>query len=104
MVKNKNNISLWRDAFDDAKWKNQSRIKELLSQIDVMEGIVKKYLRLVEKDFPSLTDHSIDHSNMLWEYADIIVGDKMHYINPLEAFILNSVFLLHDGVMCYSIS
>lgn len=103
MVKNKNNISLWKDAFDQAKWKNQSKIKELLSQINVMEGIVKKYLKLVEKDFPNLTDHSIDHSNMLWEYADIIVGDKKHYINPLEAFILNSVFLLHDGGMCYSI-
>lgn len=103
MVKDKANISLWSEAFDETKWKNQSKIKELLSQIDVMEGIVKKYLRLVENDFPTLTDHSIVHSNMLWEYADIIVGNKKHYINPLEAFILNSVFLLHDGGMCYSI-
>jgi len=99
----RNYIPLWKDSFDNTKWKNKQKIKELLSQIEVMEGIVKKYLRKTEKDFPNLTDHSIDHSYMLWEYANIIVGTKKYFLNPLEAFILNSVFLLHDAGMCYSV-
>ncbi len=40
---------------------------------------------------------------MLWQYANIIVGNRDVYLNPVEGFILNSVFLLHDAGMCYSI-
>ena len=68
-----------------------------------MESIIEKHLDKIKGHFSNLTDHSIKHSNMLWEYADIIVGNKKNYLNPLEAFILNSVFLLHDAGMCFSL-
>ncbi|MES2375979.1 MAG: ATP-binding protein [Bacteroidota bacterium] len=103
MVTEKTEISLWKNSFSVSKWKNQEKINELLGVIMSMEGIIKKYLQKTEIDFPNLTDHSINHAHILWEYADIIVGNTGMVLNPVEGFILNSVFLLHDAGMCYSI-
>lgn len=104
MTNDRNGIPLWKNAFDISRWKNQEKIEELLSEVNLMERVIKKYLKITQENFPNLTDHSIDHSKMLWEYANIIVGKKKKdYLTPLEGFILNSVFLLHDAGMCYSI-
>jgi hypothetical protein len=103
LANEKNNIALWKSTFSVENWKNETKVKELLSLISSMEGIIAKYLDKIVVDFPNLTDHSIIHSRILWEYADTIIGKKEKYLNPLEGFILNSVFLLHDSGMCYSI-
>jgi hypothetical protein len=94
---------LFKNAFDVSIWKNESKINELKSNLLSIESTIKKYLDGIKEDFPNLTDHSIAHSKMLWNYANIIVGDKNKYINPLEAFVLHTVFLVHDAGMCYSI-
>jgi hypothetical protein len=94
---------LFKNAFDISVWKNETKINELLSNLQLIENTVKKYLDGITDDFPNLTDHTIAHSRMLWNYANIIVGDKSKFINPLEAFVLHTVFLVHDAGMCYSI-
>ncbi|MBP0905588.1 ATP-binding protein [Mariniflexile gromovii] len=68
-----------------------------------MEEIIKGYLDDIRNNFPQLTDHSLDHSRMLWNYANIIIGDRKFYLNPLEGFVLHAVFLIHDSGMCFSI-
>lgn len=94
---------LFENAFDISIWKNQSKINELKLNLTLIENSIQKYLKGITDDFPHLTDHSIIHSRMLWNYASIIVGEKSNFINPLEAFILHTVFLVHDAGMCYSV-
>lgn len=101
-TKNKN-IRLWTRTFDNSRWKNQDKIDELLTLITSMEAVIARYLSQIKHDFPNLTDHSMIHSDMLWKYADIIIGDKKDYLNPLEGFILSAVFILHDSGMCCSV-
>lgn len=102
-MKAKSEIKLYNEAFDKIHWKNEEKLKELSDCIGTMELIIEKHLDKIKDYFPTLTDHSINHSNILWEYADIFVGNKTNYLNPLEAFILNSVFLLHDAGICYTL-
>ncbi|WP_273567107.1 HD domain-containing protein [Maribacter halichondriae] len=94
---------LFTNAFDISIWKNESKINELKSNLTLIENTIKKYLEGITEDFPGLTDHSIAHSRMLWNYANIIVGEKNNFINPLEAFVLHTVLLVHDAGMCYSV-
>lgn len=97
-----NNL-LFEKAFEISLWKNEDKIAELISHLESIERTIKKYLELISDDFPFLTDHTITHSHKLWDYASLIVGDKERFLNPLEGFILHSVFLVHDAGMCYSI-
>lgn len=97
------NTPLYTNSFDVSLWKNETKINQLKTNLNSIEDAVRNYLSDITKDFPNLTDHSIEHSKMLWEYANIIVGEKKQYINPLEAFVLHCVFLIHDAGMCYSI-
>lgn len=94
---------LYTNAFNLEIWKNQDRINFLKKNINAIENVVKKYLEGITDDFPQLTDHSLNHSKMLWNYANIIIGNKPNFINPLEAFVLHIAFLIHDSGMCYSI-
>ena len=63
---------------------------------------LEKNLETIRIDFPNLTDHSLEHSRMLWKYADLILGNKIR-LNPLEGYILHMCFLIHDAGMCFSI-
>lgn len=102
-MKAKTDIRLYKEAFNKVYWKNEEKLKELSESIGTMELIIEKHLDKIKEYFPQLTDHSLKHSNILWEYADIIIGNKTKYLNPLEAYILNSVFLLHDAGICYTL-
>ena len=99
------NIScpLYINSFNPIIWKNSDKIDYLLKTKERMESIINGYLDDVRNNFPQLTDHSINHSKMLWNYASIIVGNKKEYLNPMEGFVLHSAFLIHDSGMCYSI-
>lgn len=94
---------LFENAFNISYWKNEDKIEYLKANLELLEKSVEKYLNGIKTDFPNLTDHSLSHSRMLWDYASVIVGKKTDFINPVEAFILHSVFLIHDAGMCYSI-
>lgn len=94
---------IFNDAFDDSIWQNSDKLDFLTKNINAIENRIAEYLENIIVDFPFLTDHSIDHSKMLWNYAQVIIGNKEKYINPMEAFILHVAFLIHDSGMCYSI-
>jgi|GEM_PF-3331299 len=94
---------LFDNAFSSSIWKNDSKINELKVSLANIEKTVTKYLSFISDDFPNLTDHSITHSKMLWNYANIISGEKTNRLNPLEAYVMHVVFLIHDAGMCYSI-
>src|ERR1700709_242054 len=49
----------------------------------------------IHRDLPDFTVHDITHLDALWEMADLIAGPD-YPLNPLEAFALGAVFLLHD--------
>lgn len=97
------NNKLYQTAFDTSIWKNEDKIKYLKDNINSIERSIKEHLEKIKTDFPHLTDHSLTHSRMLWNYASIIIGESPRFLNPLEAFVLHITFLIHDSGMCYSI-
>jgi len=55
----------------------------------------------IPQDLRLLTVHDVTHIDALWEIADLVLGE--HYeINPVEAFVVGSAFLLHDLGMSLS--
>lgn len=103
MIDLETNNRLFQNAFDTSIWKNEDKISYLKENINSIERSIKKYLENIRADFPRLTDHSLIHSRMLWNYARIIIGESFDFLNPLEAFVLHITFLIHDSGMCYSI-
>jgi hypothetical protein len=49
----------------------------------------------IHRDLPDFTVHDITHLDALWEMADLIAGPE-YPLNPMEAFALGAVFLIHD--------
>ena len=47
---------------------------------------------------PSLTDHSVNHLDALWDVASML-ADGISF-NPLEAFVFGGAVLLHDLANC----
>ncbi len=103
MIDLETNNKLFRKSFDISVWKNQDKIIFLKENINSIERSIEGYLEKIRSDFPLLTDHSLTHSRMLWNYAQIIIGESQIFLNPLEAFVLHITFLIHDSDMCYSI-
>jgi hypothetical protein len=103
MIDLETNNRLFQTAFDTSIWKNEDKIKYLQENISSIERSIKEHLENIRTDFPQLTDHSLTHSRMLWNYARIIIGESFDFLNPLEAFVLHITFLIHDSGMCYSI-
>ncbi|MEZ4972817.1 MAG: ATP-binding protein [Cyclobacteriaceae bacterium] len=96
-------VKLFSDSFKLTHWKDEKKLNQLLLSIEKANKIIQKYLGAIHVLLPGLTDHSIDHSRMLWNYANIIVGDHNLYLNPVEAYALHLSFLVHDSGLCYSI-
>lgn len=97
------NNELFKNSFDISIWKNKDKIDYLKENILSVERTIEEYLSNITIDFPQLTDHSLKHSRMLWNYSKIIIGSTPNFLNPLEGFILHLTFLIHDSGMCYSI-
>lgn len=103
MIDLETNNRLFQAGFDSSIWKNKDKISYLKENINSIERSIKEHLENIRTDFPWLTDHSLTHSRMLWNYASIIIGNSSDFLNPLEAFVLHITFLIHDSGMCYSI-
>ncbi|HAT4001770.1 TPA: hypothetical protein I9Y90_003320 [Elizabethkingia anophelis] len=93
---------LFNKSFDKSKYDCVELIDKLLEQISFSEDNIRDHLKKIRIDFPNLTDHSLDHSLKLWDYASLIIG-KNKELNPFEAYILHMCFLIHDAGMCFSI-
>ena len=96
---NYENTSLWKRTLGIQGVKNIENLRVSYTKFrEHMEGLLKE----VGKDFPNLTDHSIDHVDYLWKIASLITGDG-YPINPLEGYILGCSFLIHDAVLSYDL-
>jgi hypothetical protein len=69
--------------------------KRLLDALLQMRERAKMLAGEIHRDLPDYTVHDITHLDALWEMADLIAGPD-YPLNPLEAFALGAVFLLHD--------
>lgn len=49
----------------------------------------------IHRSVPEYTVHDISHLDVLWEMADIIIGDD-YELTPTEVFVLGGSILLHD--------
>ncbi|GAA0886410.1 hypothetical protein GCM10009120_50090 [Sphingobacterium siyangense subsp. cladoniae] len=95
--------NIYKKSFDKTIFSDSNElIDKLLEEIKISEENLKHNLEMIRVDFPGLTDHSLNHSKMLWNYTQLIVGDNIS-LNPLEAYILHMCFLVHDAGMCFSI-
>jgi len=91
------NTSLWKNTLGIQGYHSIDRLRT--SYISMREH-TKGLLDEVRKDFPNLTDHSVEHVDNLWRIASLIIGDD-YPVNPIEGFILGCAFLVHDSVLSY---
>jgi len=95
---------LYKKCFEKNLWGHEEKLAVLSASISRINDRAKHFLSKIADDFPQLTDHSIDHSHMLWSYADIVLGEeKQARLNPLEAYVLHVAFLTHDAGTCLSV-
>lgn len=94
---NYQDTTLWKITLGKQNDDNIDRLRtSYISFREHMKGVLDE----VRKDFPNLTDHSIDHVDNLWRLASLIIGE-CYPINPLEGFILGCSFLVHDSILSY---
>ena len=97
MIMSFENTSLWKNTLGI---KGDHSIDRLRISYLSMREHTKGLLDEVRRDFPNLTDHSVEHVDYLWRIGSLITGDD-YPINPLEGFILGCAFLVHDSVLSY---
>lgn len=91
------NTSLWKNTLGIQGDHSIDRLR--ISYLSMREH-TKGLLDEVRRDFPNLTDHSVEHVDNLWRIGSLIIGND-YPINPLEGFILGCAFLVHDSVLSY---
>lgn len=95
---------LYKKHFDKSHWGHEEKLSALVESIAQINQRAESFLSRIAVDFPQLTDHSIEHSLMLWNYLDIVLGEeKSSRLNPLEAYVLHIAFLSHDAGTCLSV-
>ena len=95
-MSNYTSSKLWqRTLSEKIKGKHSSEREKLRSAFIQLHDNASSLARKVENDLPSFVDHDVSHSDELWSIADILLGEK-YPINPAEAFVLGSAFLIHD--------
>jgi hypothetical protein len=88
--------NLWLKAFSDRDndryAAERQRLRSSLDQLRERAGMLANE---IAADLRELTVHDLSHSDALWDVAEVITGDNEE-LNPLEAFVLGAVFLIHD--------
>ena len=97
-------FNLLEKHFDKNFWGHEEKISELLTSIASINKRAEIFLSRIADEFPQLTDHSIEHSFMLWNYLNIVLDSKHESkLTPLEAYVLHVAFLVHDSGTCISV-
>jgi len=92
---------LWRRAFEPQPVDSASeagarqRLKSALLKARENACVI---LNEIPIHLPQYTVHDISHVDALWEYAELIAGPN-YALNPVEAFVLGTAFLVHDAGM-----
>lgn len=77
-----------QDLHAEPRERLRSALFKLRERAEVLAGEI-------QRDLPDFTVHDITHLDALWEMADLIAGPE-YPVNPMEAFALGAVFLIHD--------
>jgi hypothetical protein len=95
-VCNYENCNLWRrtlaEQCNDLVSEERSRLRSTYLQLRERAGLLAGE---INRELPDFTVHDLSHLDALWQMADLIAGPTVQ-MNPLEAFVLGSSFLLHD--------
>lgn len=91
------NTHLWQSSFgkkldEDLNVKDRDFYRVNLESFRVKAAILAAE---INRNLPQYTVHDISHIDTLWEMASLICGGD-YYLNPAEAFVLGSAFLIHD--------
>jgi hypothetical protein len=97
--------NLWIKAFsprdNDRYAAERERLRSSLDQLRERAGMLANEIAV---DLRALTVHDLSHSDALWDVAEVITGEDEE-LNPLDAFVLGAVFLIHDlgmGLAAYA--
>ena len=93
------NTILWKNAFDPKGDGFDKPRSVLVIAYQDFRNRVAILLQQIQKELPALTLHDITHVDSLWRIASEIAGPDFD-LNPAEAFVLGSAFLLHDAAHC----
>lgn len=88
---------LWKRTLALQKWRDvnskvRERFRTAFALFRERAGILADEIK---RSYPTLTVHGISHLDALWDAAETVAG-ATYPINPAEAFVLGSAFLVHD--------
>ncbi|WP_010191746.1 HD domain-containing protein [Bacillus sp. m3-13] len=88
--------SLWKSSIGEIQTDQYENFNtNLLTAYESFRRNVMVLSAEIARDLPNFTVHDITHIDALWETASQITGEG-YQLNPMEAFVLGSAFLLHD--------
>src|SRR6185436_14846544 len=74
---------------------------DLYSRLETTKTQVELLLQQYSKNFPLYTDHSINHTQRVFNLAcDILTKDEIENLNEKELYVLGMASLTHDIGMC----
>ncbi|MDA3953772.1 MAG: ATP-binding protein [Bacteroidales bacterium] len=73
---------------------------ELITSIANCEKQITPILQGFITNFPDYTDHSINHSKSVLDYAELVLSEELNKLNEDEVYILIMAGFLHDIGMC----
>jgi hypothetical protein len=88
----------WRISLGDTAEDNFESKEWLRSEFSKIRDRFGLLLPEINRDLPDLTKHDLSHCDALWQMADLIGGEELD-LNPMEGFVLGSVFFLHDAAL-----
>src|SRR5688572_7891920 len=94
------NSKLWKSTLEYKNDEFEAQREILRVTYIKFRNNTEQLLSRITSSLPELTIHSINHIDELWDISSLIIGPD-YEINPLEAFILGSAFLIHDSALCY---
>lgn len=96
LMENYQKSKIWKRTLEKQHNDEFEKERELLRvEFENFRKNAKLLAAEISKDLPDFTIHDITHIDALWDTADLILSDD-YPINPAEAFVLGSAFLIHD--------
>ncbi len=95
--------ALWRRSLSERKYNdspNQQLERDYVSRLresfKLFHNRVSVLTGEISRSFRDLTVHDVEHTDALWQCADLLLGDD-YPINSSEVYVLGGAFLLHDA-------
>jgi len=87
----------WRETLAEQGFRDPFRVERerLRSAYRSLRDKAKDLASLIAESHPQFTIHDVTHLDALWDLAALVAGSDIE-LNPAEAFVLGSAFLIHD--------